>query len=66
MVNEDGKWLKADGTLSDTQVELTLSVFDHEEGSDTYTLIFKNLPVGEETITETTKDMEGAWRSAIA
>ena len=55
----DGKWLKADGNLSDTKVELTLKDFDHEDGTKEYTLSFEGIQIGDYTVTETTKTIDG-------
>ncbi len=56
---ENDKWLAADGSLSDSQVILTLADFDHEEGSKEYTLKIKKLAVGSYTVTETTRTIDG-------
>ena len=53
------KYLKADGTLSDTEVKLTLKDFTHDEGSDEYILKLENIDLGNYTVTETTKDIDG-------
>ena len=62
-VTEDGtevtKYLKADGTLSDTEVKLTLADFTHDEGSDEYILKLEDIELGNYTVTETTKDIDG-------
>ena len=56
---ENQKWLKTDGTLSDTQVELTLKDFTHEKGTDNYTLKIDNVLIGDYSVKETTKDFSG-------
>ena len=53
------KYLKADGTLSDTEVKLTLADFTHDEGSDEYILKLEDIELGNYTVTETTKDIDG-------
>ena len=57
--NEVTKYLKADGTLSDTEVTLTLKDFDHEGETDKYTLTIEKVDLGNYTVTETTKDFDG-------
>ena len=52
--NEVTKYLKADGTLSDTEAALTLKDFDHEEETDKYTLTITTSELGSYTVTETT------------
>ncbi|SDM06602.1 hypothetical protein SAMN04487833_1601, partial [Sarcina sp. DSM 11001] len=64
-VTENGKtvtkYLKADGTLTTKQNEatLTLTAFYHVDGSDSYTLKIENVELGNYTVTETTKDIDG-------
>jgi hypothetical protein len=57
--NEVTKYLKADGTLSDTEVKLTLNDFEHDKGTDKYTLTITTSELGSYTVTETTKDVDG-------
>ncbi|MBQ8307036.1 MAG: hypothetical protein IJX90_12570, partial [Blautia sp.] len=45
-----GKWLKKDGSLSDTAVQLTLADFTHTPGTKDYTLKFENILIGEYTV----------------
>ena len=59
MKTKAGKWLKKDGSLSDTAVQLTLADFTHTPGTKDYTLKFENILIGEYTVTETTKDLTG-------
>ena len=53
------KYLKADGTLSDTEIKLTLKDFEHDKGTDKYTLTITTSELGSYTVTETTKDIDG-------
>ncbi|MCR5807602.1 MAG: DUF5979 domain-containing protein [Oscillospiraceae bacterium] len=55
--NEKGKYLKADGTLSDDEIKLTLSDFNLDNGI--YTLKFEKVPEGRYTVTETNSDVAG-------
>ena len=58
----DGKWLKADGTTSDTKVELTLGSGDGFTASDdglTWTKEFKGVAAGEYTVTESNTEIAG-------
>ena len=57
----DGKYLKADGTLTSSREEakLTLKDFEHKAGTKVYTLKIKGIEVGSYTVTETTKDING-------
>ena len=57
--SEVTKYLKADGTLSDTEVKLTLNDFEHDKGTDKYTLTITTSELGSYTVTETTKDIDG-------
>ena len=52
---ENGKYLGKDGKLTDKKTELTLADFEHEAGSDSYTLKIENVELGNYTVTETTK-----------
>ena len=56
---ENGKYLGKDGKLTDKKTELTLADFEHEAGSDSYTLKIENVELGNYTVTETTKDIDG-------
>ncbi|MBQ1289588.1 MAG: hypothetical protein IIY23_05445, partial [Erysipelotrichaceae bacterium] len=63
-VTENGeeveKWLGKDGKLSDEKVQLTLERdFDFDEETKTYTLIIEDAGIGEYTIIETDKDVDG-------
>ena len=59
---ESKKWLDKDGKVSDTKVTLTLGEEDGfvtEDGGKTWTKSFKDVPVGEYTVTETNALIEG-------
>ena len=56
---EDGKWLDKDGKLSEQKVELTLKDFEHKDGTKEYTLKIEGVELGNYTVTETTKDVDG-------
>ncbi|MBQ8983905.1 MAG: hypothetical protein IJ079_10000 [Lachnospiraceae bacterium] len=56
--NEDGKYLDVDGDLHDTAVEYTLSQFT-KGTNGTYSLSFKNVPLGKYITTEVNPKIEG-------
>ena len=57
---EDGKWLKPDGTLSETKAEITLKDgFITRDGGKTYRKVFGAVPIGKYTIIQTTSNIEG-------
>ena len=60
MKTADGKWLKADGTTSDTEVKLTIKDgFTYDSTAKTFTKTFTDIPVGKYTVTETDTAVTG-------
>ena len=53
------KWLKADGSLSEEKVELTLKNDFTKTGENEYKLTIEGVEIGSYTVTETTKDVDG-------
>ena len=58
ITTEDGKWIGKDGKLTGEKAEFTLA--DFEKTSDqSYKLTINEIAVGNYTVTETTKDVDG-------
>ncbi|MBR4556738.1 MAG: hypothetical protein IKO15_04575, partial [Clostridiales bacterium] len=52
ITNENGEYLALDGTLSSTEVRITLADLDHTDGTRIWTKTINDVPLGRYTVTE--------------
>ena len=59
ITNSKGKWVKADGSISNSAVQIPLSQFTYDSNTDTYSLVFDEIEVEDYHVKEVTKDITG-------
>ncbi|MBQ7991128.1 MAG: hypothetical protein IJ251_08795, partial [Oscillospiraceae bacterium] len=59
VTNDEGKYLDADGNVSEDEQILTLADFEYDQNTKIWTKTFEEIPVGSYTVTETNSEIEG-------